>query len=56
VIRARRSELAVFAVAVDAKDDQAESFYRHHGFIGFGSAPRQLFLSLIGIALPQTDI
>jgi GNAT superfamily N-acetyltransferase len=55
VIRARRSELAVFAVAVDAKDDQAESFYRHHGFIGFGSAPRQLFLSLIGIALPQTD-
>jgi hypothetical protein len=28
VIRARRSELAVFAVAVDATDDQAESFCR----------------------------
>jgi GNAT superfamily N-acetyltransferase len=52
VIRAHRSELAVFAVAVDAKDDQAESFYRHHGFVDFGSAPRQLFLSLIGIVLP----
>ena len=32
VIRARRSELAVFAVAVDAEDDPAEAFYRHHGF------------------------
>ena len=49
VIRARCSELAVFAVAVDAKDEAAESFYRHHGFVSFGSAPRQLFLSLIGI-------
>jgi ribosomal protein S18 acetylase RimI-like enzyme len=49
VIRARRSELAVFAVVVDAKDEAAQSFYRHHGFVGFGSAPRQLFLSLIGI-------
>ena len=52
VIRARRSELAVFAMAVDAKDDQAESFYRHHGFVSFGSAPRQLFLSFLGLALP----
>ena len=52
VIQARRSELAVFAVAVDAKDDQAEAFYRHHGFVRFGSAPKQLFLSLVGIALP----
>ena len=52
VIRSRRSELAVFAVAVDAKDDQAESFYRRHGFVNFGSAPRQLFLSLSGVTLP----
>ena len=49
VRRARRSELAVFAVAVDAKDEAAELFYRHHGFVGFGSAPRQLFLSLTGV-------
>ena len=44
--RASRSEVAVFALAVDAKDDQAEAFYRHHGFVGFGSAPRQLILPL----------
>jgi GNAT superfamily N-acetyltransferase len=54
VIRARRSELAVFAVAVDAKDEQAQSFYRHHGFVSFGSAPLQLFMSLVGI-LPPTQ-
>jgi predicted GNAT family N-acyltransferase len=52
MLRAHRSELAVFAVAVDAKDEQAEAFYRHHGFITFGSAPRQLFRSLIGLVLP----
>jgi GNAT superfamily N-acetyltransferase len=52
VIRARRSELAVFAVAVDATDERAESFYRHHGFVSFGSAPRQLFLSLSSIEVP----
>jgi ribosomal protein S18 acetylase RimI-like enzyme len=53
VLRAHRSELAVFAVAVDAKDEQAESFYRHHGFVSFGSAPRQLFLSLTSLAFSK---
>jgi GNAT superfamily N-acetyltransferase len=53
VARAARSELAVFAVAVDAKDQQAESFYRHHGFVSFGSAPLHLFLSLLGLRLPD---
>jgi ribosomal protein S18 acetylase RimI-like enzyme len=48
--RAARSELAVFALVVDAKDDQAEAFYRHHGFIGFGSQPRQLMLPLTNLA------
>lgn len=46
VMRARRSEVAVFALLVDAKDDQAEAFYRHHGFATFGSVPRQLLLPL----------
>lgn len=45
--RALRSEVAVFALVVDAKDDQAESFYRHHGFVSFGSASRQLILPLV---------
>lgn len=46
VMRALRSEVAVFALMVDAKDDQAEAFYRHHGFATFGSLPRQLLLPL----------
>lgn len=46
VQRAKRSEIAVFALVVDAKDDQAESFYLHHGFVRFGSSERQLVLPL----------
>jgi GNAT superfamily N-acetyltransferase len=46
VDRATRSEVAVYALVVDAKDEQAESFYRHHGFVDFGGAPRSLILPL----------
>jgi ribosomal protein S18 acetylase RimI-like enzyme len=46
VERSLRSEIAVFALVVDAKDDQAEAFYRHHGFVAFGSRPRQFVLPL----------
>ena len=31
--RATRSEIAAFALMVDAKDETAAGFYRHHGFI-----------------------
>ena len=51
-LRAQRSELAVVALAVDAKDDTAEAFYLHHGFIRFGSQPRQLIMFLANVALP----
>ena len=34
---------------VDAKDAEAEGFYRHHGFVSFGSQPRQLFLPLTNV-------
>jgi ribosomal protein S18 acetylase RimI-like enzyme len=44
--RASRSEIAVFALIVDAKDDRAEAFYRHHGFLPIGSLARQLILPL----------
>ncbi|MFM2119349.1 MAG: hypothetical protein RL722_817 [Pseudomonadota bacterium] len=44
--RASRSEVAVHAMVVDAKDDAAINFYRHHGFMHFGSLPRQLMLPL----------
>lgn len=46
ISRALRSEIAVFALVVDAKDEQAEAFYRYHGFINFGSLPKQLMPSL----------
>lgn len=41
-MRALRSEIAVFALVVDAKDDEAAAFYRHHGFSAFTSNPLQL--------------
>ena len=41
--RAARSEAIVFALVVDAKDDEAEAFYLYHGFIALG-APRRLVL------------
>ncbi|MGZ4955183.1 MAG: GNAT family N-acetyltransferase [Methylobacter sp.] len=50
IIRALRSEVAVFALVVDAKDDHAEAFYRHHGFTNFDSLPQQLILPLTNIA------
>jgi len=49
-MRAVRSEIAVYALVVDAKDDQAVRFYRHHGFATFGSLPRQLVLPLANLA------
>jgi ribosomal protein S18 acetylase RimI-like enzyme len=36
--RASRAEMGVFALIVDAKDDQAEAFYRHYGFAAFAPA------------------
>jgi len=41
-MRALRSEIAVFALVVDAKDNEAATFYRHHGFTAFVSNPLQL--------------
>jgi ribosomal protein S18 acetylase RimI-like enzyme len=46
ILRALRSEVAVFAMVVDAKDDHAEAFYRHHGFSALNAADRQLVLPL----------
>jgi len=44
--RALSSDIAAFALIVDAKDGAAAAFYRHHGFIAFGDKPRALFLPL----------
>ena len=47
--RAIRSEIAVYALVVDAKDEQAEAFYRHLGFLPLGGRPRQLVLPLASV-------
>lgn len=46
ILRALRAEPAVLTVLVDAKDDTAASFYRHHGFEGFSARPQTLFLPI----------
>ena len=45
-LRSLRSEVAVFALVVDAKDDAAVGFYRHHGFEMYGGQPKQLIVPL----------
>jgi len=47
--RAARSEIAAFAMMVDAKDEAAAAFYRHHGFIALPDSPLTLFLPLATI-------
>lgn len=49
--RAARSEIAAYAVLVDAKNSTAVDFYRHHGFIALPDSPQTLFLPLA--ALPK---
>jgi GNAT superfamily N-acetyltransferase len=44
--RALRSDVAAYAIVVDAKDDRAVAFYKHHGFMAFTSASMTLFLPL----------
>lgn len=44
--RAARSEIAAFAMMVDAKDEVAAAYYRHHGFIALPESPLTLFLPL----------
>jgi ribosomal protein S18 acetylase RimI-like enzyme len=46
VDRAGRSEVAVYALVVDAKDEPAVRFYLHHGFVAFGDKPMPLILPL----------
>jgi ribosomal protein S18 acetylase RimI-like enzyme len=56
VQRALRSELAVFALVVDAKDDLAEGSYRHHGFISLGNRPLKLVFALTGLSRKSSGI
>lgn len=46
LVRAARAEIAAFAMLVDAKDENAAAFYRHHGFMALPDRPLTLFLPL----------
>ena len=48
VQRSTESDIAVYALLVDAKDDLAIRFYEHHGFQRFASQPNVLFLPIEG--------
>jgi GNAT superfamily N-acetyltransferase len=47
--RALRSEIASFAVIVEAKDENAKQFYLRESFIPFPDQPRKLFRSMADI-------
>lgn len=49
--RAARSEIAAYALVVDAKNEPAAAFCQHHGFIALSDSPLCLFLPLA--ALPR---
>ena len=44
VLRATQSEIAAFALVVDAKDTTAAEFYRHHGFVALDDEQRRWLL------------
>jgi ribosomal protein S18 acetylase RimI-like enzyme len=44
--RSIRSEIAAYALLVDAKDEPAAAFYKHHGFLELPSQPLKLFIPL----------
>ncbi|KER03864.1 putative acyltransferase [Photorhabdus temperata subsp. temperata Meg1] len=47
--RTIRSEIASYALFVDAKDDNAAQFYQYHGFIALPDSPFKLFLPLTAV-------
>ena len=49
VLRSIRSDLACYAILVDAIDERAVRFYRHHQFTPFAEKPNTLFLPLAGL-------
>ena len=50
LFRAVRSEIASFAVVVDAKDEAAREFYRREGFLPLPDRPLKLFLPMASVA------
>ena len=49
-LRAMQSGMGVFALVVDAKDETAAAFYKHHGFVSFSSNPLTFVLPIATLA------
>jgi ribosomal protein S18 acetylase RimI-like enzyme len=49
-LRAMQSGMGVFALVVDAKDETAAAFYKHHGFPPFSSNPLTFVLPIATLA------
>ncbi len=49
--RSARAEIAAFALIVDAKDETAAAFYRHHGFLALPDGPLRLFFPLTTVVV-----
>lgn len=52
--RSIRSEIAAYALLVDAKDDLAAAFYKHHGLAALPNQPLKLFLPLATVTIIAT--
>jgi ribosomal protein S18 acetylase RimI-like enzyme len=52
LMRVIASEIAAYALIVDAKDERAAGFYRHHGFLETTTKPLTLFLPLATAPAP----
>jgi hypothetical protein len=48
--RCATSQIAAFAIIVDAIDDAARAFYRHHSFLPLPDTPHRLFRRMSDIA------
>ena len=48
--RTLKSEIAAYALIVDAKDENSASFYRHHGMTAFPNRPMSLFLPIATVS------
>jgi GNAT superfamily N-acetyltransferase len=48
--RSLRSDIATWAIVVDAKDEQAAAFYRAHDFLPLTTSGRQLFMPMARVA------
>lgn len=46
IVKSRHAAPAIFALVVDAKDEGAAAFYRHHAFCALVGRPLRLFLPI----------